>query len=161
MVRSIEATLLESLECQRETLKLRFLSNGIINPVLSVLSLGPISSIPLQAWDCLPPLSSSLKIDQAGIPDQCTQLRFLGKSSKSTTLQMINAKHHPYKGRLIQSLRNLKKTRSSKEAGRLKRGRWRVEFLTHKKVLMTERPRCPAASLLLLKRWGKRSGHAD
>ena len=49
MVRFIKAKLLEGLECQCETLKLRFLSNGMINPVLSLLFLGPVSSIPLQA----------------------------------------------------------------------------------------------------------------
>lgn len=69
MVRFIKAKLLEGLECQCETLKLRFLSSGMINPVLSLLLLGPVSSIPLQAREYLPPLSSSLKGDQAGIPD--------------------------------------------------------------------------------------------
>ena len=49
-----------------------------------------------------------------------------GKSSRSTTLQMISPKHHPYKWRLIQSLCSFRKTRNFKEAGRLKGGRWRV-----------------------------------
>ena len=77
-------------------------------------------------WDQSAPATSSLssthKGDQAGVPDSCTWLRFLGKQLKSLTLQMISPKHHPYKRRLIQPY-SLRETRNSKEASRMKGGR--------------------------------------
>ena len=82
-------------------------------------------------WDQSAPatssLSSSHKGDQAGVPDSCTWLGFLGKQLKSLTLQMISPKHHPYKRRLIQPY-SLRETRNSKrQAGWKEEG---LDFLT-------------------------------
>lgn len=146
-----------------QTFEFRFLSKGMINPMPRVLSLGPVSSTTLQAWGCLPLLTSSLKVDQAKIPNQCTWLKFLGKELKGYHLTNDKPKASPlYRKNQSQSHYIVwgKQGTPKRQVGQKEEG---GEFLTHCVTVIDRFPCSNALSQAtqpLLKRWEKRAGNA-
>lgn len=89
----------------------------MISPVPSILSLELVSSIPFKAWGDLPPLTSSLKGDQAKIPDQHAWLRFLGKELKEHHLTNGKPKAHLYIWRINHTITRGKEETWKRQVG--------------------------------------------